>query len=374
MFFYFCATKRTNLYEKSVEMYKKTALLLFLAIIVASCGTRKTAVTSSRKLTSTQKDIIDYGMKYLNKPYRYAGKGPNAFDCSGFTSFVFRKFGYNLSTSSSGQDRQLPPIRRKEELQTGDLVFFEGRRHSGQVGHVGIVKDVLPNGEFRFLHASTSNGVIVSSSTEPYYASRYLRGGRVLKELNYAQSQPDRKTAEPKKPDKRKNAFTPAKAKKNKATEPNPIDLKELQPKENVFAETASPQQADTSAIVIHSRPAEPLSNEVKIEESETSPIKTSQPDSTENKEGINQQVQQAMVLQEPVTIPEPAEMQPDSLDTNEEKENITLSLPLTHTVKMGETLYAIARKYQCTVAQLKAWNPQLGNVLKTGDVLTIYP
>ena len=51
------------------------------------------------------------------------------------------------------------------------------------MGHVGIVTENRPDGTFKFIHASTNYGVIVSSSTEPYYASRYLRGGRVLEEM-----------------------------------------------------------------------------------------------------------------------------------------------------------------------------------------------
>ena len=110
---------------------------------MVSCGVRKQSVSPISKTDGAQSEIIDYGMKHLNKPYRYAGKGPSSFDCSGFTSFVFKEFGYRLSTSSSGQAKQVPSINRKEDLRVGDLVFFEGRAHNGRVGHVGIVKEVF---------------------------------------------------------------------------------------------------------------------------------------------------------------------------------------------------------------------------------------
>lgn len=136
----------------------------------------------SGNTASLADDVIRYGKQYLGKPYRGAAKGPGAFDCSGYTSFVFKKFGYRLASSSAGQARQLAPIEERENLRKGDLVFFEGNRKNGRVGHVGIVTEARHNGQFRFIHASTSNGVIISSSTEPYYASRYLRAGRVLEE------------------------------------------------------------------------------------------------------------------------------------------------------------------------------------------------
>ena len=307
-------------------MHKKTALLALLALLVASCGARKTTVTSGKKSTGTGEEVINYGMRYLNKPYRFAGKGPHAFDCSGFTSFVFREFGYKLSTSSAGQDRQVPSIRQREQLQVGDLVFFEGRAHNGNVGHVGIVKELLPDGEFRFLHASTTSGVIVSLSTEPYYASRYLRGGRILPENNalaIAEKVPQKKPKQEKTGNNRRNIFT----KETAATSQNP----------------------ETKALVVHSRPVDP-----------------SLTDLPKNKQGQEEATikpaVQTMARPDTISVPEPAETK------------INENTPVTHQVEPGETLYSISRKYNCSVTQLKEWNPHLGTVLKSGEKLAIRP
>jgi len=179
-------------HHQKESFYKFTFFLLCFSLFISSCGTSRRTTDKTEANNTTQKAVLDYGMQYLNSPYRYAGKGPNGFDCSGFTSFVFRKFGFNLNSSSTGQAKQFPKVHKKD-LQPGDLVFFEGRRHNGKVGHVGIVKDIKRNGEFTFLHASNGNGVIVSSSTEEYYASRYLNGGRVIKEQTYASKTPVKK-------------------------------------------------------------------------------------------------------------------------------------------------------------------------------------
>ena len=333
-------------------MYKKIALLLLLAVVIASCGARKTAVTSTKKLTGTQQDIIDYGMKYLNKPYRYAGKGPNAFDCSGFTSFVFKEFGFNLSTSSAGQDKQVPSIRKKEDLQVGDLVFFEGRAHNGRVGHVGIVKEILSNGEFRFLHASTSNGVIVSRSTEPYYSSRYLRGGRILQENNQiamANKTSENDNSKQKRvSDKRKNAFTPAKAKEQVLIKaPKTQTEKEIEVAVAQNPNTPELKEVESDSLIVHSRPVtQPLSDSAQ---------------NKQDKNEISQLVAQAMTRPDTTSIPKP------------EETNVTLKDSISHQVEPGETLYSISRKYNCSVVQLKEWNPQLGAVLKSGDLLKIY-
>jgi len=160
----------------------KLLSLLFVAFILSSCGTGRKATRGKNEATSIRNAVINYSMQYLHKPYQAGGKGPYAFDCSGFTAYVFKKFGYKLGASSEEQDRQAATIQRREDLQVGDLVFFEGQNRNGKVGHVGIVTNITSKREFNFIHASTNNGVIISSSSEPYYDSRYLRGGRILKE------------------------------------------------------------------------------------------------------------------------------------------------------------------------------------------------
>lgn len=123
--------------------------------------------------------LINYGKLFLNTPYRYGAGGTAHFDCSGFTSHVFRNFGYNLQRSSADQANQFPEIA-KSQLQPGDLVFFNGRRRNGRVGHVGIVVSAKEDGDFDFIHASVKNGVIISNSKEDYYLKRFVRAGRVL--------------------------------------------------------------------------------------------------------------------------------------------------------------------------------------------------
>jgi len=123
--------------------------------------------------------LINYGKLYLNTPYRYGSGGTAHFDCSGFTSHVYRNFGYNLQRSSADQANQFPEIA-KSQLQPGDLVFFNGRRRNGRVGHVGIVVSAKEDGDFDFIHASVKSGVIISNSKEDYYLKRFVRAGRVL--------------------------------------------------------------------------------------------------------------------------------------------------------------------------------------------------
>lgn len=128
--------------------------------------------------------IIDYAMDYIGAPYMPGGNGPDKFDCSGFTKFVFNRFGYQLTRTTLGQLKDgRTEIDDPAELRRGDLVFYGSRKNPKRLGHVGIVVNNDPEGHcFTFIHASVKLGVTVSRSTEPYYKTRYLTACRVLPE------------------------------------------------------------------------------------------------------------------------------------------------------------------------------------------------
>ena len=124
--------------------------------------------------------LIEEAYTHLGKRYRSGGKGPTVFDCSGFTSYVFKKFNYLIGNSSREQYAKNKPIKRSE-MQRGDLVFFTSPRSGRNVGHVGIVIDVNPaNDTFTFIHASVGGGIRVSQSDEAYYRPRYIGVRRVF--------------------------------------------------------------------------------------------------------------------------------------------------------------------------------------------------
>tara|TARA_R110000868_G_scaffold255428_4_gene512051 strand:- start:512 stop:1951 length:1440 start_codon:yes stop_codon:yes gene_type:complete len=109
--------------------------------------------------------------------YRAGGTSKEGFDCSGLICTTFGAFDIDLPRTSFEQSQYGTKID-SENAQKGDLIFFKtnGRR---QVNHVGMVVEVN-NGEIKFIHASTSNGVIISSIKEKYYSKRVTQINRVL--------------------------------------------------------------------------------------------------------------------------------------------------------------------------------------------------
>jgi cell wall-associated NlpC family hydrolase len=125
--------------------------------------------------------LMDEAISHIGARYRSGSKGPKTFDCSGFTSYVFKQMGEtNIGASSREQYSRNMPVSRSE-MKRGDLVFFSSPNSGRGVGHVGIVVDVDPiTRTFNFIHASTSEGVKISNSSEGFYARRFIGVRRVL--------------------------------------------------------------------------------------------------------------------------------------------------------------------------------------------------
>ncbi len=124
--------------------------------------------------------IVERAMKYLGCKYVRGHAGPKTFDCSGFTSYVYRKENISITRTPRSQFSEGKPVRSTKDLKKGDLVFFGGSKATRTVGHVGIVTEVdASTGYFKFVHASR-RGVRVDNSTTSYYAKRYLGARRII--------------------------------------------------------------------------------------------------------------------------------------------------------------------------------------------------
>ena len=111
--------------------------------------------------------VVEYAKKYLGHKYVYGTAGPDTFDCSGFTSYVYKHFGYSLSRTSGGQRSNGKEVK-KANLKAGDLVCFSG--------HVGIYI-----GGNNFIHAANpKKGIIITSLSNSYYAKTYITARRII--------------------------------------------------------------------------------------------------------------------------------------------------------------------------------------------------
>ena len=126
--------------------------------------------------TSKGQEIVDFAKKYLGCRYVYGGSGPSTFDCSGFTMYVYKNFGINLSHSARAQSKNGVYVA-KSDLQPGDLVFFKDYETMDGIGHCGIYI-----GDGNFIHASSGTGYCVKISTllSGSYKTRYETARRLI--------------------------------------------------------------------------------------------------------------------------------------------------------------------------------------------------
>ncbi|HEU0189272.1 MAG TPA: C40 family peptidase [Gallionella sp.] len=117
--------------------------------------------------------------EWLGTPYRLGGTSKNAVDCSAFTMNVYSQaYRMNIPRTSDGQYIQYGRSAVDDrDRQEGDLIYFNTLRNGKPVSHVGIWLD-----EKRFVHASSSKGVVISSINDTYYRTRYVGANRPAKE------------------------------------------------------------------------------------------------------------------------------------------------------------------------------------------------
>jgi cell wall-associated NlpC family hydrolase len=123
--------------------------------------------------------VIAIASHNIGTKYRSGGTNSDGFDCSGLMFSSFKAIDFTLPRSSSEQASVGVKID-KISAQKGDLIFF-ATGGSSRINHVGLITEVSEN-DIKFVHSSTSSGVIISSVTEEYYDKRFVQINRVIPE------------------------------------------------------------------------------------------------------------------------------------------------------------------------------------------------
>lgn len=158
-----------------VSRYFDGFLQVSIGEVLGFVSLEKTALfeTNTEKFNLENDELLKKFKTHLGKDYHWGHEGPNSFDCSGFTLFIYKEYyGYKLPHSSSSMSK-LGTYVEKENLKFGDLVFFTTDR-SGNVNHVGVY---IGNGEF--IHASSAKDkVMISPLNKGFYDEVYKWGKR----------------------------------------------------------------------------------------------------------------------------------------------------------------------------------------------------
>lgn len=137
----------------------------------ALIGVEISSSSSSSSANSIGSKLVAEAKKHLGKKYVWGATGPNTFDCSGLTQYVFKQLGIKIPRTSLEQSRS-GKLVSKSNLQIGDLIFW--KTTSAPVGHVGMY---IGNGQF--IHAPNSRSVVkIDNLSNSYYASKYVNARR----------------------------------------------------------------------------------------------------------------------------------------------------------------------------------------------------
>ncbi len=123
--------------------------------------------------------MINNAMQFIGVRYSGGGTTKAGMDCSGMVTAVFDIFDMKIPRSSNEMSRVGTKLDQKE-IQKGDLIFFKTNGRN-IINHVGMVVDVIGD-EIKFVHSSTSKGVIVSSTKESYYSRAFAQANRILQQ------------------------------------------------------------------------------------------------------------------------------------------------------------------------------------------------
>lgn len=147
-------------------------------------NTKPTSTSTSN--SSKGKEIVEYAKKFLGVPYVYGGASSRGFDCSGFTMYVYKKFGISLPHGAEKQSHYGKAVKAnknsstslKNNLKAGDIILFLDYETMDDIGHCGIYI-----GDGYFIHASSGSGYCVKTDNllpGNYYNKRYCGARRII--------------------------------------------------------------------------------------------------------------------------------------------------------------------------------------------------
>ena len=170
---------------------KQLLYISLLIVIFTSCKSSSTTVNSKEKTAkrntdlSTRKtnnlinEIVDSALTNIGVKYKTAGTTKSGYDCSGLVYASFGQYDIKLPRTSIEQSKTGTDLgKNNDEARKGDLIFFKTNSRS-QINHVGIVIEATEE-EIVFIHTSTSKGVIISSTKQPYYKKTFSQINRIL--------------------------------------------------------------------------------------------------------------------------------------------------------------------------------------------------
>ena len=157
-----------------VVTFYRLVLFIFILILISGCASRKARIRDRQV-----GEVIKAARTFTGTPYKWGGTTRSGMDCSGLTGNAFLAINLTLPRSADAQAVVGEKVKMKD-VRPGDLVFFATGKKRRDITHVGIVTEVKGKDNVKFIHASTTLGVVETNLFSEYYEKRFRIARRII--------------------------------------------------------------------------------------------------------------------------------------------------------------------------------------------------
>ena len=159
-------------------MRKFLLFISLISVLMSACSSSKNTTSYKKKKASTKDKVVANALVFKGRKYKFGGTTKKGMDCSGVVFMAYKKENIQLPRVSRDMAKQGKKISLKE-ARKGDLLFFRTSKRNRRINHVGLIISVQ-NKQIKFIHSTSSKGVIISSLSQKYWKNAFVKATKVL--------------------------------------------------------------------------------------------------------------------------------------------------------------------------------------------------